>query len=159
MMQGLHESTVVLRDARREDVAAIVRLLADDPLGAQREVVSDPVADEYMTAFDELTAQAGNGVIVAELDGDVVGCLQLAIVPGLSRRGAKRAFIEGVRVSSRHRSHGIGQLLVKEAIARARTASCTLVQLTTDNSRTDAHRFYERLGFSATHIGYKLHLD
>jgi ribosomal protein S18 acetylase RimI-like enzyme len=145
-----------LRLAVRDDLPAIVRLLADDPLGATREVVADPLPPEYETAFDDIMAQPGNCVIVATIDGAVIGCLQLTIVPGLSRRGAKRAFIEGVRVSSQHRSHGIGNLLVLDAIARARAEHCALVQLTTDASRKDAHRFYDRLGFEATHVGYKM---
>ena len=148
----------LLRLAVRDDLPAIVRLLADDLLGATRELPADPLPPEYERAFDELNAQPGNCVIVATIDAHVIGCLQLTFVPGLSRRGAKRAFIEGVRVSTQHRSHGIGNLLVLDAIARARAAGCALVQLTTDASRTDAHRFYERLGFEATHIGYKMML-
>ena len=149
---------VQLRLAVRDDLPAIVRLLADDPLGAQRELPADPLPRAYETAFDDITAQRGNCVIVATSADEVIGCLQLTIVPGLSRRGAKRAFIEGVRVSSAQRSRGIGQLLVLDAIARARTEGCALVQLTTDASRKDAHRFYERLGFEASHIGYKMML-
>ena len=153
------DSATVLRLAQREDLPRIVELLADDPLGATRETVADPLPAAYSIAFDEIAAQQGNGVIVATIGDAVVGCLQLTIVPGLSRMGARRAFIEGVRVSSRHRNRGIGNLLIIDAIARARAAGCTLVQLTTDASRTDAHRFYDRLGFVASHIGYKLMLE
>jgi ribosomal protein S18 acetylase RimI-like enzyme len=149
---------IQLREAHRDDLPTIVAMLADDPLGAGREVVSNPLAEEYVTAFDEITAQPGNCVIVAVLEGSVAGCLQLTIVPGLSRMGAKRALIEGVRVSSGHRSRGIGELLMRDAIERARNAGCALVQLTTDASRPDAHRFYERLGFTASHIGFKMAL-
>ena len=151
-------ASLVIRTAIREDVGAIVRLLADDVLGVQRERVEDPVAPVYLTAFDEMTAQTGNELLVAERDGEVVGVLQLTIIPGLSRAGMRRAQLEGVRVSSRHRGMQIGERLVTEAIARARAAHCGLVQLTSDVSRTDARRFYERLGFEVTHIGMKLAL-
>ncbi len=150
--------SVLLREARRSDLPRLVELLADDALGATREVITDPVAECYGAAFDAIVAQPANCVVVAEVDGDVVGCLQLTIVPGLSRRGARRALIEGVRVSSGHRNRRIGQRLVADAIERATAAGCSLVQLTTDATRTDAHRFYERLGFAATHRGYKLEL-
>lgn len=152
------DASVVVRSATREDVAAIVRLLADDVLGAQRERVEDPVAPVYLAAFDEMAAQSGHELLVAERDGEVVGCLQLTIIPGLSRAGMRRAQLESVRVSSRHRGVHIGERLVNEAIARARAAGCGLVQLTSDVTRTDARRFYERLGFEATHIGMKLPL-
>ena len=147
-----------IRPATRADLGRIVEMLADDPLGATREVVSDPVDNAYERAFADIESQGSNMILVAEQDGAIVGCLQLTMVPGLSRRGAKRAFIEGVRVSADHRGSGIGQLLMEDAIGRARAASCSLVQLTTDATRKDAHRFYDRLGFRATHIGYKLEL-
>ena len=150
---------VTLRPGTHDDLPRIVELLADDPLGSTRETPGLPLAREYTSAFDEITAQAGNGIIVAEAGGEVIGCLQLTIVPGLSRRGAKRAFVEGVRVAGDYRSRGIGELLMREAIDQARAASCTLVQLTTDRSRGDAHRFYERLGFTASHVGFKLQID
>lgn len=137
---------------------AIVRLLADDGLGAKRELVQDPVAPVYLQAFDEMAAQPGNDLLVAILDGTVIGCLQVTITSGLSRRGVRRAQLEGVRVSSNHRGEKVGEQLVLEAIKRARAAGCGLVQLTSDVSRLDARRFYERLGFKATHIGMKLSL-
>jgi ribosomal protein S18 acetylase RimI-like enzyme len=149
---------VIVRAARRDDVAAIVRLLADDVLGAERERVAIPVAPEYLQAFDEMAAQAGNTLLVAVRGDEVVGCLQLTITPGLSRMGMRRAQLEGVRVSAAHRGAGIGEQLVSGAIARARAAGCGLVQLTSDVTRVDAIRFYERLGFQATHVGMKLSL-
>jgi ribosomal protein S18 acetylase RimI-like enzyme len=148
-----------IRLATRSDLERIVELLADDELGSSREVVSDPVDRAYELAFEQILAQPGNYVLVAERGEAVVGCLQLTIVPGLSRHGARRAFIEGVRVSSEHRDGGIGRLLVEAAIERARSASCSLVQLTTDAARKKAHHFYERLGFRATHVGYKLDIS
>jgi N-acetylglutamate synthase-like GNAT family acetyltransferase len=146
---------VVVRLARREDVGAIVRLLADDVLGAARERVEDPVAPVYLRAFDEMAAQPGNQLLVAERDGDVIGCLQLTILTGLSRQGMRRGLLEAVRVSARHRGARVGEQLVLEAIARARAAGCGLVQLTSDATRVDAQRFYERLGFEKTHVGMK----
>ena len=137
---------------------AIVRLLADDVLGAQRERVEDPIAPVYLQAFDEMAGQANNALLVAVLGEEVIGCLQLTILTGLSRQGMRRALIEAVRVSSRHRGKRVGEQLVLDAIARARAAGCGLVQLTSDISRTDAQRFYERLGFKTTHVGMKLSL-
>lgn len=136
----------------------MVRLLADDVLGSRRELVQDPVAPAYLRAFDELAGQPGNELLVAVKDDEVIGCLQLTIITGLSRRGMRRAQFESMRVSAAHRGAKVGELLVMDAIARARAAGCGLVQLTSDVSRTDARRFYERLGFKATHIGMKLTL-
>jgi ribosomal protein S18 acetylase RimI-like enzyme len=147
---------IEFRNARIADLPAIVRLLADDALGATRES-ADNIAP-YEQAFAALTAQKGNAIIVGDDNGEIVACLQLTIVPGLSRMGATRAFIEGVRVAGSLRGKGVGESIVRNAIDRARAAGCRLVQLTSDNSRTDAHRFYERLGFKATHIGMKLEL-
>jgi GNAT superfamily N-acetyltransferase len=146
-----------IRLARREDVPAIVRLLAEDQLGAARESAEDPLPEIYWDAFERLGPE--NAVYVADVDGTVVGCLQLTFIHGLSRRGMTRAQIEGVRVAASHRGAGIGEALMRDAIERARRAGCKLVQLTTDQRRPDAHRFYERLGFVASHLGMKLGLD
>ena len=148
---------IIIRESRREDVPAIIALLADDPLGAARE---DPKhLDAYLRGFAEVAAQSGNMILVAEREGTVVGCLQVTIIPGLSRQGMKRALIEAVRVSAACRGLGLGGRLIRHAIDLARTQGCGLVQLTSDKSRADAHRFYERLGFVASHIGFKLALD
>jgi GNAT superfamily N-acetyltransferase len=147
----------IIREASADDVPAIVALLADDPLGATREDAGDLFA--YCRAFEAIAAQQGNMILVAEHAGRVVGCLQLTIIPGLSRRGVTRALIEGVRVSADSRGLGIGERLISHAIRVAREAGCGLMQLTSDNSRADAHRFYERLGFVASHVGFKLTLD
>jgi ribosomal protein S18 acetylase RimI-like enzyme len=155
---SVDDAPVSVRVAQREDVPAIVRLLADDVLGAQRELVEDPVAQVYLRAFDEMAAQSGNEILVAVREREVVGCLQLTIITGLSRAGVRRAQLEGVRVSATHRNMHIGERLVLDAIARARAAGCGLVQLTSDATRADARRFYERLGFEATHVGMKLSL-
>ena len=150
---------ITIRPARREDVAAIVALLADDPLGQAREDNTDPLPNAYWRAFDDVAAQSGNFLLVADSGGEVTGCLQLTVIPGLSRRGMKRGLIEAVRVSAACRGQGLGEKLIRHAVELARTEGCGLVQLTSDKSRTDAHRFYERLGFVASHIGMKLSLD
>jgi ribosomal protein S18 acetylase RimI-like enzyme len=151
--------TVAVREARREDLPAVVRLLADDPLGATRERYAEPLPQAYYDAFDAMVRQGGNLLLIAEADGAVAGCLQLTFIPGLSRTGMTRVQIEGVRVDAWRRGERIGELLVQDAIRRSREAGCGLVQLTTDMSRPDAHRFYERLGFKASHVGMKLALD
>ncbi|PAE26710.1 GNAT family N-acetyltransferase [Bacillus sp. 7894-2] len=144
------------RKAIEEDLQAIVRLLADDELGAKRERYEEPLPDCYYKAFKALEVQSGNQIILA-VDGQaVIGCLQLTIIPGLARQGMKRAQIEGVRVDQRHRGKRVGEALLKEAIAIAKSEECGLVQLTTDKQRDDAHRFYNRLGFLASHEGMKL---
>jgi len=142
----------VIRTATRDDLPALERLLADDVLGALREAPGDPA---YAAAFAAIEAQGGNMLLVAESDGRIVGCLQLTFIPGLSRRGMLRAQIEGVRVAADARGRRIGEALVQDAIERARVAGAGLVQLTTDNARPDAHRFYERLGFVRSHVGMK----
>ena len=154
-MQPLDDFT--LRPAVRDDVPAIAALLADDRLGATREDPTDPAA--YLRAFDEVSAQPGNLLIVAARGRAIVGCLQLTLIPGLSRRGMKRGLIEGVRVAAACRGLGLGERLLRHAVAIARAEGCGLVQLTSDRSRADAHRFYERLGFVASHLGMKLALD
>ncbi|WP_368901834.1 N-acetyltransferase family protein [Oceanobacillus oncorhynchi] len=144
------------RKAQKEDLPAIVRLLADDELGSGRERYEDPLPEEYDQAFDAIEAQIGNQVILALEEEKVIGCIQLTIIPGLARLGMKRAQIEGVRVDKKYRGKRVGEALFKEAIAIAKAEKCGLVQLTTDKQRNDAHRFYERLGFSASHEGMKL---
>jgi len=155
------DDNITIRLATRDDVPAIIALLADDLLGRTREDIDDP--DTYLRAFDEMAAQGGNIALVAERHGqgtkDIIGCLQLTMIPGLSRRGVKRAQIEGVRVGAACRGLGIGERLIRHAIDLARAEGCGLVQLTSDVSRPDAHRFYERLGFVASHAGFKLTLD
>ncbi len=144
--------------ARAEDLPAIVAMLADDALGRAREAPDLPLDARYAVAFEAIDADANQLLLIAECNGVVAGCLQISFIPGLSRTGAWRALIESVRVSSALRGHGIGRQLVEFAIDEASRRGCRLVQLTTDRSRTDAHRFYERLGFVASHVGMKLEL-
>ena len=146
---------VTMRAAEAADLPAILRLLADDPLGKTREAA---VEAPYQAAFAAIAADPNHEVVVAELGGRVVGCFQLSFIPGLSRRGAWRAQIESVRIESALRGQGAGQAMMQWAIARARARGCALVQLTTDKRRPDAHRFYARLGFVASHEGMKLEL-
>jgi len=146
------------RTATEADLPAIVRLLADDELGSWRERAADPLPREYHEAFTAMTGQPGNRMIVAVVEGTVVGCLQLTMIHGLSRRGMTRAQIEAVRVARGRQRAVIGGALLRHAIELARGEGCRLVQLTTDRSRGDAHRFYERLGFVASHVGMKLAL-
>lgn len=148
----------VFRRALRADLPTLVHLLADDALGAQREADIDPLPDAYRRAFDAIDADPNNELIVAVHGGDVVGMLQLTFIPYLTYQGGWRALIEGVRVAAAQRSSGIGRRLVNGAIERARERGCHLVQLTSDKARPDAIRFYESLGFVASHEGMKLPL-
>ena len=147
---------VEFRPATELDLPAVVALLADDPIGALREAPAQP--ELYQAAFARLAADPNQVIVVAVRDQLVVGTLQLSIIPGLSRRGSTRSIIEAVRVSSAERGQGLGSQLIGWAIDESRRRGSDLVQLTSDRSRTDAHRFYERLGFTASHVGFKLAL-
>ena len=147
---------MIFREATRADLPAIVALLADDVLGKARDFSA--VDEAYERAFADIDADPRNALVIADDDGDVVACLQITYIPGLGRHGAQRAQIEAVRVRSDRRGLGVGGDLVTWAIERARDRGCALVQLTTDKSRVDAHRFYARLGFVASHEGMKLSL-
>ena len=149
---------VQFRQARRDDLPTIVALLADDALGATRETVGSAVDVAYVRAFEAIERDDNNELIVLETGAGVVGCLQLTYIPGLSRRAATRAQIESVRIASSARGLGLGRQLFDWAVQRARSRGCSIVQLTSDKRRQDAHRFYESLGFEATHEGYKLGL-
>ena len=150
---------MIIRDARRDEVPLIVAMLADDALGKSRERLENPLPQAYFDAFDAIAADANARLLVAEIGGAVVGTAQLTFLAGLSRQGSWRALIEAVRVDGRRRGAGLGAQLIRGIIDLARDRGCRMVQLTTDKSRTDAHRFYERLGFHASHEGMKLALD
>ncbi|MEV6590827.1 GNAT family N-acetyltransferase [Streptomyces acidicola] len=145
-----------IRPAVTDDVPAIVAMLADDPLGAQRESPND--LTPYLTALERISGDPNQHLVVAVRESRVVGTLQLTIIPGLSRKGATRSVIEGVRIHADERGSGLGTRLIQWAIDTSRRQDCQLVQLTSDATRTDAHRFYERLGFEASHVGFKLRL-
>ncbi|MGW7523517.1 N-acetyltransferase family protein [Streptomyces sp. NPDC054783] len=145
-----------IRRATADDLPAIVAMLADDPLGAQRESPDDMTP--YRVALARLEADPNQHLVVAVRGDRVIGTLQLTLIPGLSHKGTTRALIEAVRIHADERGSGLGSLLIEWAIDTARRLGCRMVQLTSDKARTDAHRFYERLGFSATHEGFKLPL-
>lgn len=153
---------ISFRSATRDDLHAIVAMLADDALGNAREVVSDPLDPAYSDAFDAISTDPNQRLIVAERASEspaparVVGCLQLTFIPGLSHRGRWRGLIEGVRVASGERGVGIGRAMIEHAVSLCRDRGCGLVQLTSNKARTDARRFYESLGFVASHDGFKL---
>ncbi|MER6460146.1 N-acetyltransferase family protein [Streptomyces sp. NPDC001288] len=145
-----------IRAAVADDVPAIVGMLADDPLGARRESPDDLAP--YFSALERLSADPNQRLVVAVREGRVVGTLQLTFIPGLSRRGAIRSIIEAVRIHADERGGGLGTRFIEWAIEESRRQGCQLVQLTSDASRTGAHRFYERLGFTGSHVGFKLDL-
>lgn len=143
---------MIWRQASRADVPAVIALLADDMLGQGREA-ADPAP--YLAAFDAMQAEGANHLIVGDDNGAVVACYQITFISGLSLTATRRAQIEGVRVSASHRGRGIGEAMMQDAETRARAAGCRLLQFTTNKSRGDAHRFYDRMGFTPSHIGYK----
>lgn len=149
----MNDKSVSIRPARREDVAAIVAMLADDHLGRARERLEDPLPAVYYAAFERVERDPNLALVVAESEGRVVGCLQLAVLSGLSSQGGIRGLLEDVRVATDCRSRGIGEQLVQWAVTEAKARGCNLVELLTHQTRTDAQRFYKRLGFAASHVG------
>lgn len=151
--------TVSFRRAHRDDLVKIVALLADDQLGRAREELGPPIASQYEAAFLAIDQDPNQLLAVAEDGDEVVGCLQLSFIPGLSRVGMWRGQIESVRIASSRRGGGLGKLFFAWAIEECRNRGCGLVQLTTDKSRPETLRFYEQLGFVASHEGMKLSLE
>jgi ribosomal protein S18 acetylase RimI-like enzyme len=151
-------SELTYRKATLADLPAIIRLLADDELGKGREDPSDPPKPGYAAAFEAIERDPNQLLAVADRSGAVVGCLQISFIPGLSRQGMLRGQIESVRVASGERGGGLGRAMLQWALEECRRRGCGVAQLTTDKSRTDAHRFYASLGFQATHEGMKLPL-
>ncbi|MEU5787338.1 GNAT family N-acetyltransferase [Micromonospora purpureochromogenes] len=147
---------VIFREAVRADLPAVIALLADDVLGKARDFTE--VDEAYERAFADITADPRNHLIVADEAGELVGCMQITYIPGLGRHGAERSLIESVRVRSDLRGRGLGRRMMEWAVDQARQRGCALVQLTTDKTRADAHRFYRSLGFAPTHEGMKLPL-
>ena len=146
------------RRARANDLAAIVELLANDPLGAKRERLQSPLPASYAAAFAAIDRDPNQELVVACRDRAVVGVMQLTFLPYLTYAGGWRAQIEGVRIAAQERSQGLGRQMIQWAIERARARGCHMVQLTTDKTRPEAKRFYDALGFVASHEGMKLHL-
>jgi len=145
---------LVFRTAAREDLPAMIALIADDQLGQSRGDASPPLDRRYLDAFTAIERDPNQMLVAVE----IVGCFQITFIPGISRRGAWRGQIESVRVARAKRGAGLGTAMFEWAIAACRRRGCSLVQLYTDKSRKDAHRFYERLGFKASHEGLKLAL-
>ncbi|MEU8507240.1 GNAT family N-acetyltransferase [Streptomyces brevispora] len=145
-----------IRAAGVDDLSEIVAMLADDPLGAGRESPDDLAP--YRAAFQRLAEDPNQHLMVAVRTGRIVGTLQLTVIPGLSRRGSTRSVVEGVRIHADERGSGLGTRMIQWAVDESRRQDCQLVQLTSDATRTDAHHFYERLGFVASHVGFKLAL-
>lgn len=148
---------LVIRPATATDVPSIVAMLVDDEIGAGREKPDDLTS--YQAAFEAIDADPNNLLVVAEHNGEVVGTLQLTIIPGLSRIGSTRGLVEGVRVAASARGTGLGTKLMEWSIEESRARGCVIVQLTSDKARLDAHRFYDRLGFTNSHEGFKLPLN
>lgn len=148
----------MFRRATTEDLPEIVALLAADQLGATREDASLPLADDYTRAFTAISDDPNQCLAVGAKDGAIIATLHLTFIPGLSRRGSWRGQIEAVRVAEAYRGASIGEAFFDWAIEQCRARGCSLVQLTTDKSRDDAHRFYARRGFQPSHVGYKLKL-
>ena len=149
---------LVLRLATEADLPRLVEMLADDALGATRERYETPLPQGYRHAFEAIARDPNNELIVAESAGRVIGMLQLTYLPSLTYQGRWRAMVEGVRVARETRSGGIGRQLLEHALERARRRDCHLVQLTTDKARPEALKFYQALGFMASHEGMKLAL-
>lgn len=149
---------VTPRPATRADLPAVVAMLADDHLGRRRESLGEPLDEGYAAAFAAIEADANQLLMVFETADGVVGCLQLTFIPCLSHRGAWRGQIEGVRVATAQRGRGIGRQMIQWAVVACRRRGCGIAQLSSDESRKDARRFYESMGFTASHVGMKLPL-
>ena len=152
------QAVVIFRLATRADLPSIVRMLADDDLGSQRERHEDPLPDSYYSAFEQIHNDPNHELILAEREGEVIGTLHLMFLPSISFQGGLRAQVESVRVDKRFQSQGIGSEMMKWTLERARQRGAQIIQLTTHKSREDAHRFYERLGFQGSHLGMKFSL-
>jgi len=155
----LEINKITFRKATEHDLDQIVRMLSDDDLGSKRERYEQPLPESYRKAFLSIDSDPNIELIVASYEGDIVGVEQITFTPHITYRGGWRATIEGVRSSSSVRGQGVGSKLISCAIQRAKERGCHMVQLTTDKKRKDALRFYERLGFNASHEGLKIRLD
>ena len=151
-------SELTCRDATAADLPAIIAMLAEEKIGGRKDDASEPLDPVYLAAFDVIDRDPHQRLIVAELDGAIVGTMQLSWLPGLINRGAVRGQIEAVRIAADKRSLGLGAAMIGWAVERFRESGCFMAQLTSNNDRAAAHRFYERLGWKKSHAGFKLHL-
>jgi GNAT superfamily N-acetyltransferase len=158
MKTSQSKPSVVVRHAKAEDVPAIIRLLWDDEQGRQRESTSLEQASKYLSAFEQIDCDPNSQLFVATLDGAVVGCLQLTVIPGLSYQGIRRALVEDVRVAQSYRGRGLGGHLLSYAEAQATDLGCGLIELFVHSNRNDAHRFYERARYTGAHRGFRKNL-
>jgi len=149
---------LIFRRATEADVPAIIRLLADDMLGASRETMGAETLPQYLDAFRAIDADANQFLLAVDDGTEIIGTLQLTFIAGLARGGLKRGLVEAVRVAGDRRGEKIGEAMFAWVLEKCRREGCGIVQLTTDKSRTKAHRFYDRLGFEPSHIGYKMML-
>lgn len=147
------------RQAQYKDVGSLVEMLLDDPLGKLREDSSQPINSSYLIAFEAILKDNNNELIIVESSGKILGMLQLTFIPYLTHTGSWRCLIEGVRVKSDYRGKGLGTQIFEWAITRAKQRHCNIVQLTSNKARVDALRFYQSLGFEASHEGFKLNLS
>lgn len=155
---ALNNMSLVFRQAVNADLPSLVRLLANDLLGSHREDASLPLQQSYFDAMQAITNDPNNWLLVVEQGSQLVGMLQLTFIPYLTHKGSWRCLIEGVRIHEDFRGQGFGEQMFQYAIAQAKEKGCSIVQLTSDKQRPDALRFYEKLGFKATHEGFKLAL-
>ena len=152
----LNMRDVLVRKMQIADLPRILELLSDDELGQSRETLQKTTHDDYLRAFTAINADLNQYLAVFERNDNIIGCLQISFISGLSRRGALRGQIESVRVAANFRGNGYGTLMMAWAIEKCREQGCSLVQLTSDKTRKDAQRFYQGLGFVPSHEGFKL---
>ena len=150
---------VTYRDATAADLPAIIRLLAEDQIGGRKDDPSEPLDPVYAAVFAAIDGDPNQRLIVAEIDGAIAGTMQLSFLPGLLNRGAWRGQIEAVRIAADLRGKGLGADMIGWAVGQCRARGCFMAQLTSNNDRVAAHRFYERLGWTKSHVGFKLYLE
>lgn len=156
---GLEMTSFIFRRAKQEDLQTILSLLADDELGKQREKFSEGITPSYQSAFDRIHSDPNQFLMVMEEKGAVIGTCHLTLMPSLTFQGGLRMNIEAVRIASSCRGQGAGEWMIHQAIELGRQKGCKILQLTTNKQREDAKRFYEKLGFKATHEGMKMYLS
>ncbi len=150
--------TLAYRPATEADLPFIVGLIFEDAVVVTNDAVADALGADYRKALAAIAADPNQEMFVVDENGVPVGCFQLTYIPGLMRRGMWRGLIESVHVSAAHRNRGLGSEMMRWAVEHCRARGCGMIQLTSNKKRTDAHRFYRRLGFEQSHEGFKLFL-